>query len=436
MSTRPPIDQAFGGVTNPSGTTVAITGLGLVTSLGRNFSETFGNLCSGNSGLVLPGPAFLMAHDDARGFPPGYPVDRTWLDHDDFWDDPVFAILAATLEEAISQARIDFADVDPERIAVVVGLSKGAVRLKSRWVENPQAMASHPLARTLGWAGIAPSSGATFVASRIGAQGPMLAPITACATGLTCVRVAAGLLMDGSCDIAIAGAADASLTPMIESAFRRMKALATPIDASGSPAAWVRPWSANRNGFLIGEGGALFVLERERDVTASGRRAVACLSGWAAGSEAHHATRPHASPEALVRVIRESTSASREIPDAIHLHATATRDFDALEASAIRQAFGPAHSSIRMLASKSQIGHCLGAAGAVELAIACGALFRETLPPFDPRPPFDFEIVGQPVGPRSIRIPTHSILKLVAGFGGHVEACHLTRAPISLSECC
>lgn len=433
MSTRKPIDRSRGLVSNSEESPVAISGLGLVTSLGQNFAETFGNLCAGKSGLVAADTVCSLPNQPCGTRPIGFPVDSSFLRHDEFWDDPVFAILAKTLEEAVDQAQIDFGSVDPERIAVVVGLSKGAVRLKSRWAENPGAMSRHPLARKLGWAGVAPSSGATFVASKVGARGPVLAPITACATGLTCVRVAAGLLREGTCDVAIAGAADASLTPMIEAAFRRMKALAVPIDEAEPPEAWIRPWSANRNGFLIGEGGALFVLERERDLMGSGRGAVARLSGWAAGCEAHHATRPHASPDVLERVIRESLGVRGENPDAIHLHATGTRDFDALEAAAIRHAIGLDHDRIRMLASKSQIGHCLGAAGAVELAIACGALLKGILPPFEPRPPFDFEHSGIPVGPRSIATPTHSIMKLVAGFGGHIEACHLVAAAKSQS---
>ncbi|MBI1325500.1 hypothetical protein GC170_20235 [bacterium] len=433
MSTRKPIDRARGLVSNSVDSPVAISGLGLVTSLGRNFSETFDNLCAGKSGLVESDSSRTRPDKASRLRSFGFPVDPSFQRVDDFWDDPVFAILAKSLEEAIEQARIDFSCFDPERIAVVVGLSKGAVRLKSHWSENRDSMSSHPLARTLGLAGVAPSSGASFVASKIGARGPVLAPITACATGLTCLRVAAGLLRDGSCDIAIAGAADASLTPMIEASFRRMKALATPLDESDPPEAWVRPWSANRNGFLIGEGGAIFVLERECDLKASGRCAVARITGCAAGSEAHHATRPHASPAVLERVIRETIGVHGKIPDAIHLHATGTRDFDALEATAIRQAIGPEHERIRMLASKSQIGHCLGAAGAVELAIACGSLFRGILPPFVPRPPFDFEHPGNPVGPESIATPTLSIMKLVAGFGGHIEACHLVAAAKSHS---
>jgi len=420
-------------VSKIAGKKVAISGLGLVTSLGISLAESFSNLCSGQSGIRQLRPESDRPDHATQNGAFGYPVDLARLGHDSFWDDPVFAILAKSLEEAVDQAHIDFASVEPERIAVVVGLSKGAVRLKSRWAENPSEFARHPLARNLGLAGVAPSSGATFIASKTGARGPVLAPITACATGLTCVRVAAGLLQEGACDIAIAGAADASFIPMIDAAFRRMKALAGPIDDAEPPSAWIRPWSAARNGFLIGEGGALFVLEREADVKASGRDALARLTGWSAGSEAHHPTRPNASSDVLARVVRESMSRPDDIPGAIHLHATGTREFDALEASAIRQAFGADHERIHMLASKSQIGHCLGAAGAVELAIACGSLINGILPPFDPRPPFDFGHCGKPTGPRPVAYPTRSIVKIVAGFGGHIEACHLAAAAKSHS---
>jgi 3-oxoacyl-[acyl-carrier-protein] synthase II len=345
------------------------------------------------------------------------------------WDDPVFSILKAAACEAIDRSGLHLESIDKSRIGVVVGLSKGAVSLQSRWAADPVAMRSSTLAQRLGWLGVAPSAGAAFLSAEFGTKGPISAPITACATGLTAIRAARDLLASHDCDIVIAGAADASLTPFVESCFRRMRALATPLAPDDPPHRWVRPWAPDRNGFLIGEGGAVFVLERAKEVRESGRRSMAVIRQVAAGCEAHHTTRPDMSSTLLSRVVSEAleTDGGLFVPDAIHLHATATRDFDAVESVAIRRSLGRSARSPWVMASKAQIGHCLGAAGAIELAICCSILEHDKLPPFDPASSADFPVVGRPVGPIAMRRPIGSVLKIVAGFGGHVEACLLTR---------
>jgi 3-oxoacyl-[acyl-carrier-protein] synthase II len=407
-------------------TPIAISGVGAVTSLGSNLDETFHNLCAGRAEVSGGLEGSVGIAESEYGGLTGFPVDAGRLRRVGMWDDTVFSILEQALEEALSQARFEPTRIDPARVAVVVGLSKGAVRLQSRWAADPHAMASDPLAASLGLAGAGPSAGALYVASRIGSMGPVSAPITACATGLTCLRTAADMLEQGICDVAIAGAADASLVPMIEAAFRRMRALASPVEKDEPPGSWIRPWSARRNGFLIGEGGALFVLERVEDLNRSGRQPMAVLRRFATGSEAHHATRPNGSAEVLSRVLREALSSSRAVPSFVHLHATATRDYDPMEAAAIRMTLGPEHRKTCVVASKPLIGHCLGAAGAVELAIACKMLATGVLHPFEPRSPFDFAQAGHPVGPLPVRRGLESCLKIVAGFGGHIEACLLS----------
>lgn len=419
-----------------NGLPIAISGIGLVTSLGTSLTETFENLCEGHFGNSAGVVGHFRNADDTIGGLNGFPVDSARLPRVGMWDDLVFSILEQALGEALSQARFDEAQTDPARVAVVVGLSKGAIRMQTRWAADPCAMARDPLAGKLGWTAAGPSAGALYVASRIGSTGPVSAPITACATGLTCLRTAAEMLEQGVCDIAIAGAADASLVPVIEAAFRRMRALASPVDKQEPQGSWIRPWSARRNGFLIGEGGALFVLERAEDLNRSGRQAVAVLRRFAAGSEAHHSTRPNGSAQVLSRVLREALATRQSAPSLVHLHATATRDFDPLEAAAIRMALGPDHRETCVVASKPRIGHCLGASGAVELAIACQMLATGVLHPFEPLPPFDFPHAGRPVGPRTERRRLESCLKIVAGFGGHIEACLLQAPEHEPSGCC
>lgn len=436
MSTPAPAELTAANTLARNVAPIAVSGVGVVTSLGKNLAETFENLCAGRSGAKVRHGQDLRGSITVSQPLSGFPVPTDGFRGIGIWDDPVFAILEHTLREALAHARIDIAAVDPTRVAVVVGLSKGAARLQSRWAADPRSIDADPLAKAVGWAGATPSAGAAFVASRIGSKGPLSAPITACATGLTCIRTAAELLRQGHCDIAIAGAADASLLPMIEAAFRRMRALATPVEPEEPPGRWIRPWSAARNGFLIGEGGALFVLERADELERSGRQAMATLQSFAAGSEAHHATRPNGSARVISRVLRDALASAREIPDFVHLHATATRDYDPLEAAAIREALGPEHRKTRVIASKPLIGHCLGAAGAVELAIACRCLASGMLHPFEPLPPFDFPLAGRPVGRVAEERRLRTCLKLVAGFGGHVEACLISAPGHASSERC
>lgn len=402
---------------------IVITGVGLATSLGRSSGETFAGICEGRSGL-RQGIWTHPGHEPQPWF--GFPAEIAGCDLDPNWPDPVFSLLKSATIEALQDAGLSIGESDPRRVGVVIGLSKGAVRLQGEWAAKPDSMQKSPAARRLGLMAAAPSAGATFVSELIGSDGPILAPITACATGLTALRQAAQLLRQGVCDIAIAGAADASLEPMMHAAFTRMKSLAGPAFEGEPPQAWIKPWSARRDGFLIGEGGAVFVLEREAHLIRTVQRAIARITGMAAGAEAHHATRPRSDAELLSRVIRESLTHNQTV-DAVHLHATATRGYDPLEAEAVGNALGNEAQSVWMLASKPQMGHCLGAAGAVELAICCESIRRQTLPPFDPEPIADFPRPGRPVGPTARRDQIDSILKVVAGFGGHLEACRLER---------
>lgn len=406
----------------PSAAPVVITGIGCVTSLGCNRTETFQALCHGKSGLrsgAWPLPGF-----GPRPWA-GFPVDLPPGALNPLWPDPVFAILKAAATEALADAGLEPARWNPARVGVVIGLSKGAVRLQSQWAHDVAAMADCPAAQRLGLAAAAPSAGASFVTELLGTTGPILAPITACATGLTAIRQAVSLLQDGLCDIALAGAADASLEPVMHAAFARMKSLAEPHFPNQPPDQWVRPWSDSRNGFLIGEGGAVFVLQRAQDVHCQSRSAIARITRMAAGAEAYHPTRPDGSGHVLTQLVRQTTEGLTT--DAVHLHMTATRGYDQLEAAAVAQALGPQADTCKVMASKTQIGHCLGAAGAVELAICCEALRHQRLPPFQPTRTGQFIPFGQPVGKEALNLPTQSIVKIVAGFGGHVEICRLER---------
>jgi 3-oxoacyl-[acyl-carrier-protein] synthase II len=389
---------------------VVITGIGLVTSLGLDRASTWANLCRGDSGanwLDLPGYA---------GFPVAWPVPMASD------ADPALEFLVRAADEAMADARIVGSGLEPERAATLIGLSKGGVRslVQAREMIRSGEFESEKLAQA--WMRSWPSSGASLLASRYRFLGPCVAPVAACATGLVAALQGAELIRRGACDVALVGGSDASLEPILLAAFRRMKALAR---VEGDPKLAVRPWDEGRSGFLVGEGGAVLVLERLDHAMARGVTPYAELAGGALGSDAYHETGLDPDPSGLARVIARALLDAKLEPsdiDAINVHGTATLANDPLECRAIRKAFGPEADRLACSANKAQIGHLLGAAGSAELAIAGLSIRDGFLPPTlnldRPDPACDLD--GTPKFGRSM--PIRAILKLSLGFGGHFAA--------------
>jgi 3-oxoacyl-[acyl-carrier-protein] synthase II len=397
---------------------VVITGVGLISALGPDRETTWHALKQGRTGARsldsrILGPGFA-----------GFPCPRP----PSIEVDPALDLLERAADQALADAGLNGAgcDLDPDRAAVLLGLSKGGVRNFSRTHEMVRSgpLEDRALARV--WPGSWPSMGASAVSARYGFRGPCLAPIAACASGLIAALQAVDLLRRGACDVALAGGADASLEPILLAAFRRMKVLAR---VEGDPARAVRPWDVRRSGFLIGEGGAVLVLERIDRARARGLHPYAELAGGAIGSDAHHETALDPDPAGLARVILRALAdagmTSGDL-DAVNVHGTATLSNDPLECRALRLALGAEADRLACSANKAQIGHLLGAAGSAELAIAALSIRDGFAPPTlnldDPDPACDLD--GTPHSGRSISI--RAALKLSIGFGGHLAvACLL-----------
>jgi 3-oxoacyl-[acyl-carrier-protein] synthase II len=308
---------------------------------------------------------------------------------------------------------------DPARAAVLVGLSKGGIRTLARlhrMIRDPRIALGQIAAL---WPAVAPSAGADLVARESGFEGPRLAPVAACASGLVAVLQGVDLVRRGVCDIVLAGSADASLEPWVLAAFRRMRILAHDND----PRRAIRPWDRSRSGFVVGEGGALLVLERADRAAQRGVVPYVEIAGGALGADAYHETDLNPDPAGLAQVIRRAlvhSGLSARVIDHVNVHGTATRANDPTECRALRLALGEAAERVACSANKSQIGHCLGAAGAVELAITCLSIRDGFLPPTlnltDPDPACDLDATPL-VGRRS---PIRAALKLSIGFGGHL----------------
>jgi 3-oxoacyl-[acyl-carrier-protein] synthase II len=340
--------------------------------------------------------------------------------------------------------------VDPERVASVIGLSKGNVRslgATATYVEEdrvwrsrkPTAMAEAFRSRRVrrlyagsgfDWPESWPYGTCSSINRLFEVRGPSFVPVAACATGLIAAIRGADLIRSGSCDVALVGATDESIHALILGAFRKMGVLAH-VGEGDDPGRAVRPWDRKRSGFLVGEGAAVLVLEREDHARAAGVLPYCEFAGGAFGSDAYHMTALNPDPSNLAGLIGRALDAAgvdaSEI-DHVNVHGTATETNDPLECQALRMALGPHADGVSCSANKAQIGHCLGAAGAVELAFACLAVRDQFVPPtlnlHDPDPRCDLD--GTPHVGRARRI--RAALKLSIGFGGHLAAAVLRQA--------
>ena len=413
---------------DPAGT-IVISGIGLATALGRCRDETWAGIRAGRSGACRLDEyaSELTGH---AGFPLCETPQRLPLPGLLGW----CRVLAhEALVDAGLQTSYPDLDVDLDRVGVLVGLSKGELsRLgKVEELTHTGIDGSGPGSRweaiSRYWPDSWPNAGAAAIAAHFELRGPCLAPIAACATGLVAALQGADLIRRGACDVALVGSVDLSLDPLVLGAFRRMKVLARVGD---DPTQAVRPWSRDRSGFLVGEGGAILVLERLESVRARGGTAYAELVGGAIGSDAFHETNLSSDPTGFARLITRALRNSGVEPAEVahvNVHGTATGSNDPLECRALRLAFGTAAERLACSASKAQVGHLLGAAGSVELALTALAVRDGFVPPTlnldDPDPACDLD--GTPHQGRSLDVP--AALKLSLGFGGHLAAAVLRR---------
>jgi len=393
---------------------VAITGLGLVLpqGVGREAAEA---VFAGRSAVrYLPHVADVP---DATGaacaefVPPSGtgPLDRAVQ----------FGVAAA--EDAWRHAGLTDRAPAPDRVATVLSLSKGAVFALARQAAGEAAGVGAPLEVT-------PDAAARIVAGRLGLAGPIGAPVTACASGGHALVVGAGLIRRGAVDVALVGAAEASLHPMILGSYRRMGVLA---DAGDDPATSVRPFSASRRGFAIGEGAGVLVLESLASARRRGAEPIAFVRGWAGGCQTSGLIDMEPEGETLAHLLRQALERARTPPedvDYVNAHGTATVSNDAAEARAIRTALGSAAARASVSSTKGSHGHLLGAAAAVELVLTVLAMRQGTVPPTanltDPDPQVGLDCT--PLAARRRRI--RRALKIASGFGGQMLAIVLAAA--------
>lgn len=395
-----------------------ITGIGLLTPLGADAAGFFDALSAGRSGLRRPADAHPLAGIlEVAGFAPD--VDpATVLPPSEARRVDRFVVLAmAAADAALADAGIAVGrDADPARTAVVLANAFGGLGMFEAEAVAREA-GGHTAVSPYLLAGMLPNMATARIAIKHGVRGYSSTISTACASGAYGVAEALRLIRDGLADVVVCGGAEAPLLPTAATTFRNSRALA---GGWADPAEASRPFDRRRNGFVLGEGAGVLVVERAEHAAARGRPAYAEVAGWGVATDAYHPTAPRADGTGAATAMRLAlTDAGLAPADVgyVNAHGTGTKRGDAAEARAIRAVFGahaPAVSSV-----KGVTGHLLAAAGAVEAAATALALRRGVLPPThnldDPDPECDLDHVRK--APRDTAAGV--ALSNSFAFGGH-----------------
>lgn len=404
---------------------VVVTGLGLVTPLGTGVDKTWKALCAGESGIGRitrfdPTGYDAQIAGEVKDFDPAQFIEKKEIKKMDTFIH--YAVGASQL--AVDDAKLKVAPEEATRVGVYIGSGIGGLGSIEHY---------HDVLREKGPGRVSPffipmtiiNLASGQVAIRVGAKGPNSCAVTACATGNHCIGDAYRLIQRDDADVMIAGGAEAAITPLGVAGFASAKALSFRND---DPTKASRPFDKDRDGFVLGEGAGVVVLEELEHARARGARIYAEVIGYAMNSDAYHITAPPEEGEGAVRcmemALKDAGVAKTDI-GYINAHGTSTMA-DAIETKAIKHVFGEQAYRIPVSSTKSMTGHLLGAAGGIEAVFSILALHHGILPPTinldHPDPACDLDYV--PNTARSVQ--TQVVLSNSFGFGG-VNACLLFR---------
>ncbi|MGV9318135.1 beta-ketoacyl-[acyl-carrier-protein] synthase family protein [Streptomyces sp. NPDC003660] len=412
---------------------VAVTGIGIVAPGGIGtpaFWDLLSNGRTATRGITFFDPSGLRSRIAAEcDFDPSaYGLDAEQVERADRYIQ--FALVAG--DEAVHDSGLDLAAEDPWRIAVSVGTAVGGTtRLENDYVlvshGGQRWDVDHTQARPELHRAFSPSTVASSVAERFGARGPVQTVSTGCTSGLDAVGYAFHTVQEGRADICLAGASDSPISPITMACFDAIKATSPNND---DPAHASRPFDNDRDGFVMGEGGAVLVLEELEHARARGAHVYCELSGYATFGNAYHMT--GLTPEGLemARAIETAMDQARIDPTAIdyvNAHGSGTRQNDRHETAAVKRALGQHAYDTPMSSIKSMVGHSLGAIGAIEVVACVLALAKQAVPPTanytTPDPECDLDYVPREARERKL----NGVLSVGSGFGGFQSAVILTR---------
>jgi len=400
-------------------TRVVVTGIGALTPVGNDVTTSWENLKAGQSGIgrvTLFDPSNLTTQiaGEVKAFDPKQHFDVKEARRLERFVQ--FAVVAA--REAIADAHLEINEQNNENIAVVIGSGVGgalSVPEQAKILETRGARRVSPFFIPM----ILVDTAAGQIAIEFSIKGPNMAVVSACATGANALGEAAEMIRRGDVDVVICGGTEACLAPLAFAGFNNMGAISTRND---EPAKACRPFDATRDGFVLGEGAGVLVMENADHARARGAKIYGEIIGYGTSADAHHVAAPDAEGEGIGRAMQWALKRAKIEPaqvDYINAHGTGTRLNDSIETNAIKQVFGEGAYNIPVSSTKSMIGHTLGGAGAIESIICLKAMQESILPPTinysTPDPACDLDYVPNTARAKMINVAmTNSI-----GLGGH-----------------
>ncbi|MGW3813295.1 beta-ketoacyl-[acyl-carrier-protein] synthase family protein [Streptomyces sp. NPDC005046] len=411
---------------------VAVTGIGVVAPGGTGTKAFWDLLAGGRTatrGITLFDPAGLRSRIAAEcDFDPlDHGLDPELIRDADRYIQ--FAVVAAG--EAVRDSGLDAGGQDPWRVAVSLGSAVGGTtRLEQDYVKVSEGGrrwdVDHRAAEPRLHLAFAPSTLASVVAEQFGAQGPVQTVSTGCTSGLDAVGYAFHTIEEGRADVCITGASDSPISPITMACFDAIKATSP---NNNDPEHASRPFDANRNGFVMGEGAAVLVLEEYEHARARGAHIYCEIGGYATYGNAYHMTGLTSEGLEMSRAIDSTLDQARLDPtliDYVNAHGSGTRQNDRHETAAVKLSLGEHAYNTPMSSIKSMVGHSLGAIGAIEVVACVLALKHQVVPPTanyeTPDPECDLDYVPRTARPRKLR----NVLSVGSGFGGFQSAVLLT----------
>jgi len=398
---------------------VVITGLGCISPLGHNAADTWLRISKGVSGAARirayePGEEKVQIAAEVKDFDPVQVFgSRSARKMDRFTQ---FALMAA--QESVEDAALIVDDANRDRIGAVIGSGIGGFGTISEQFAVMQARGTSRISPFLIPMMLPDTAGGT-VAIEMGIRGPNLAVVTACATGTNAIGEAAAIIRRGDADVMLAGGAEAAIYPLTMGGLAVMNAMSTRND---SPEEASRPFDRDRDGFLMGEGAAVLVLESHEYALARGAEILAEVTGYGVTNDAYHITSPAENGAGAALCMQNALRSAGLDPDAIdyiNAHGTSTPLNDKSETAAIKTVFGEEAYAIPVSSTKSMTGHLLGASGALEALFCVKVILTGTLPPTinytNPDPECDLDYVPN----TARRVDVRHAMSNSFGFGGH-----------------
>jgi 3-oxoacyl-[acyl-carrier-protein] synthase II len=396
-----------------------VTGLGLVTPLGNDVPTTWKALCEGRSGVATI-TGFDVSDQHAkiaaqvRDFDPARYMERRDIRR----NDPFVHFAMAAVRQALDDAKFEITDANREEVGVIIGSGVGGLQVSEEqfrllFERGPDRISPFFITRFI------TDMAAGYVSITLKAQGPNFATVSACATGAHAIGESYEIIRRGDADAILAGGTESGIVSLSLAAFGNMHALSRRNDA---PEKASRPFDGERDGFVMGEGAGILLLEEREGALARGAHIYAEVVGYAATADAYHVTEPAPEGSGLARAMRRALEKARLTPadvDYINAHGTSTQLNDKNETLAIKAVFGDAAHQVAISSTKSMTGHTLGAAGGIEAAICALAIERGIMPPTinqtHPDPECDLDYVPNTARKGDVRVAMSNSM----GFGGH-----------------